>query len=193
MSYGVVLWAPTFYMRVHAMTPAEFGLVYGLMFAVVGTAGMITGGTISDRLSRKGVLDAPARVFLWSALAQAPFLIAAMLVQNLTISLVLMGVGLFILTATGGLQGTTVQLMTPNRMRGQVAALYLLTANLIGLGIGPTVTAVLSDTVFGGPMGIGLAIAATAGLTLPLGAFFIALSLRAVRASAAALSESGQS
>ena len=32
----------------------------------------------------------------------------------------------------GGISGGTIQLMTPNRMRGQVMAVYLLVANLIG-------------------------------------------------------------
>jgi hypothetical protein len=48
-------------------------------------------------------------------------------------------------------------------------------------------TAVLSDTVFGGPMGIGRAIAATAAIALPLAAVLIALSLGPVRAVAGAL------
>jgi MFS family permease len=187
MSYAVVIWVPTFYMRVHAMAPGEVGLIYGLMFMICGTAGMLTGGAISDRLAARGALDAPARVFLGSTLLQAPFLVGAVLVPDTALSLSLMGVGLFVLTATGGLQGATVQIMSPNRMRGQTAALYLLTANLIGLGIGPTLTAVLSDTVFGGPMGIGRAIAATAAIALPLAAVLIALSLGPVRAVAGAL------
>lgn len=189
ISYAVVLWVPTFYMRVHQMAPADVGLIYGLMFALLGTAGMIAGGALSDRLARNGVIEAPARVFLGSALVQAPLLVAAMLVPDRTLSLMLMGAALFVLTATGGLQGATVQLMTPNRMRGQAAALYLLSANLIGLGLGPTLTAVLSDYVFGGPMGIGRAIAMTAAIVLPLGALVIALSLRPIRATALVLRE----
>ncbi len=187
MSYAVVVWVPTFYMRVHAMAPSDVGLIYGLMFMVCGTAGMLIGGAVSDRLAARGLLDAPARVFLGAAILHAPLVIGAMLVPDRVLSLVLMGAALFVLTATGGLQGATVQVMTPNRMRGQTAALYLLSANLIGLGIGPTLTAVLSDTVFGGPMGIGQAIAATAAITLPLGAVLIALALGPMRAVAGAL------
>ena len=38
--------------------------------------------------------------------------------------------------------------IVPNAMRGQATALYLLIVNLIGLGIGPTAVALVTDKVF---------------------------------------------
>lgn len=38
--------------------------------------------------------------------------------------------------------------ITPNRMRGQMASVFIFVANLIGLGIGPTAVALLTDYVF---------------------------------------------
>jgi MFS family permease len=40
---------------------------------------------------------------------------------------------------------------TPNQIRGQVMALYLLTISLLGLSIGPTAVALLTDYVFKAP------------------------------------------
>jgi hypothetical protein len=37
----------------------------------------------------------------------------------------------------------------PNAMRGQATAVYLLIVNLIGLGLGPTAIALVTDRVFG--------------------------------------------
>jgi MFS family permease len=41
-----------------------------------------------------------------------------------------------------------IQDVTPPRMRGQLSALYLFAINLIGLGIGPTAVALMTDYVF---------------------------------------------
>src|SRR3546814_2728347 len=58
----------------------------------------------------------------------------------------------------GGMQAAMVQSLSPSRMRGMMAALYGAVVTIAGLGIAPTVTALLSDHVFGGPMGIGKAL-----------------------------------
>ena len=74
-----------------------------------------------------------------------------------------------------------VQLITPNRMRGQVIALYQLFANLIGLGLGPTVVAATTDYVFGYDEAIGKSIALCAAILCPLGGFVLWRSLPAIR------------
>src|SRR3546814_16098989 len=63
----------------------------------------------------------------------------------------------------GGMQAAMVQSLSPSRMRGIMAALYGAVVTIAGPGIAPTVTALLSDHVFGGPMGIGQALAAPTG------------------------------
>jgi MFS family permease len=41
-----------------------------------------------------------------------------------------------------------IQSVTPNRMRGQTIAIYLLLAGLLGIGFGPTAIALVTDHVF---------------------------------------------
>lgn len=38
-----------------------------------------------------------------------------------------------------------MQILTPNQMRAQISALFLLISNLIGLGLGTTLVALLTD------------------------------------------------
>ena len=38
--------------------------------------------------------------------------------------------------------------IVPNQMRGQTAAIYLFIVNLVGLGLGPTAVALVTDYVF---------------------------------------------
>ena len=71
--------------------------------------------------------------------------------------------------------------MTPNRMRGQVTAVYQLFANLIGLGLGPTVVAATTDYVFGYDAAIGKSIALSAAVLCPLGGLILWKSLPAIR------------
>ena len=53
-------------------------------------------------------------------------------------------------------------------MRGQAAAVYFLSNNLIGLGLGPTAVVSITDFVFKNDATIGKALALTAGTMWPL-------------------------
>ena len=41
-----------------------------------------------------------------------------------------------------------LQIVTPNQMRGQVTAFFLLVYNVIGFGLGPTMVALFTDYLF---------------------------------------------
>jgi len=47
-----------------------------------------------------------------------------------------------------GVAPVALQVVAPNEMRAQVSAMYLFVVNIIGLGLGPTVIALLTDHVF---------------------------------------------
>jgi MFS family permease len=47
-----------------------------------------------------------------------------------------------------GVAPAALQQVAPNEMRAQVGAMYLFVVNIIGLGAGPTVIALLTDRVF---------------------------------------------
>ena len=47
-----------------------------------------------------------------------------------------------------GVGPAAIQQMMPNTMRAQASAIYLFVINLIGLGLGPTVVATLTEDVF---------------------------------------------
>jgi len=55
-----------------------------------------------------------------------------------------------------------------------------MTANLLGVGLGPTVVAFCTDFVFGNDAAIGKSIALTAALLLPLGVLIIRSGLKQV-------------
>lgn len=58
---------------------------------------------------------------------------------------------IFFLTFPQGTNVAAFQLITPNQMRAQVSAVFLLVTNVFGLGLGATMVALLTDYVFGAP------------------------------------------
>jgi hypothetical protein len=83
-----------------------------------------------------------------------------------------------------------VQAITPNRMRGTMGALYGACVNLAGLGIAPTLIALMTDHLFGGPAGIGRSLAAMSALSLITATVCLLLGLKDFRLRALALEES---
>jgi len=55
----------------------------------------------------------------------------------------------FFLGTPIGLTQVALQDVTPNEMRAQVIAVYLLTVAIVGLGLGPSVIAAVTDFAFG--------------------------------------------
>lgn len=164
VNYSFMVWGPTYFMRVHNLSIAQVGLLMGLGFAVFGTIGVLLGGIWADRVRKAGHLDAPVRVAIRVALLQAPFFLLAYLSSNPTIAVILFCCGMLTAAMVGGLQGAMVQILTPNRMRGQASAVFLTVVNVLGLGLAPIATAVMTDYVFGDPNDIGLSLATTTAL-----------------------------
>jgi MFS family permease len=146
--YGTSAWIPTFLIRKYAWTGYQAGVVYGSIVCLFGTLGIVTGGRLADWLARRGVQDANMRVGLIGALAWLPAgaLYPLMPTGNLAAAVLIPTV--FLTSLPVGLAAAAIQEMMPNVMRGQASALYLFVINLIGLGLGPTAVAVMTDYVF---------------------------------------------
>jgi hypothetical protein len=74
-----------------------------------------------------------------------------------------------------------VQEITPNQMRGQLSAVYLFFLSLVGMGVGPTVVATFTDTLFKSDAAIGSSIALTIAIAAPLSAVLLWLARRPYR------------
>lgn len=188
-NYAFTVWGPTYFMRVHHLSVAQVGLISGLGFAVFGTSGMLLGGLWADRVQRSGHPEAPVWVSLRIALIQAPFFLGAYLSPDVRIAVVLFCCGMFTASMVGGLQGAMVQVLTPNRMRGQAAAVFLTVVNILGLGVAPTVTAAMTDYVFGGPAEIGKSLAATSAASLAVAVVLLTIGMKRAHERAKAVLE----
>jgi MFS family permease len=147
-SYGAAGWIPTLLVRRHGWTASRSGVVFGLIGMVCGTLGIVLGGYLADRLRQRGRADATLRVALIGAIAWLPFgaLFPLMPTGNWTV--VLLAPAYVCSSLPFGVAPAAIQQMMPNSMRGQASAIYLFVINLIGLGLGPTAVAVVTDYVF---------------------------------------------
>lgn len=167
-SFIPTLWAPAHFGRAYGLEPAQIGLAFGIIIGVFGTFGLLLGGFLSDRLARRGRHDAPVIISMVSGITQMPFMIGAFLVDSLPLALVLVAIGMVCCCMFGGLQAGTLQLLTPANMRGRMSAIYLLVANIAGMGIGPLVIGFCSEHVFSGPTSLGQALALITGVAITL-------------------------
>lgn len=185
--YAFQVWGPAYFMRLHDLTPSQVGLLFGLGYGGGGTIGIILGGLWSDALVRRGQAHAPIKVSLWAAWLQAPPFVAAYLLSDTALAMVLFAAGMVAASLVGGLQAAMVQSLTPSRMRGLLAALYGATVTLMGLGVAPTLTAAMSDHLFGGPAGLGKALAVTTVISLGGCSILILMGMNGARRRAEAL------
>ncbi len=164
--YGVQAWAVTFFVRVHGLSLAAAGALQGLTMLVAGTAGMVVGGRLADRWHGRGVRAARFRVPLVAAAGALPLLAGFALAPSAGLAASFFVALVFCLTAPWGALAAAIADLAPNRLRGQVVALYLLLQNLVGLGLGPTAVALATDRVFGDEAALPAALVAVGGLSL---------------------------
>lgn len=147
-SYGSSAWIPTFFIRNHGWNESQAGQVYGWIVAIASTLGIVAGGRLADWMVERGYKDATMRVGLIVALAWLPFGLLYPVVPNAYWAVALLIPAAFLASAPFGVSAAAIQQMMPNSMRGQASAIYLFVVNLIGLGIGPSAVAAVTDWVF---------------------------------------------
>jgi MFS family permease len=123
-------------------------MIYGLIVMVFGALGIAAGGRFADWLAERGYRDANFRVAFIVALAWLPTGILYPLVPSGTLAMWLMAPTIFLVAAPFGIAPAAITQIMPNQMRGQAAAIYLFVNNLVGLGLGPTAVALVTDYVF---------------------------------------------
>ena len=184
--YGVSAWVPEFLRRTYAMPISAAGFAFGLVTVAAGSMGVLSGGFFSDALLKRGHTDARLRATLFAALGALPFAAAFPLAGSAGLSLALV-FGMVFFTSTISTAGSTgVQELALPRMRGIAAAIYLFIFNGIGLSLGPTLFAVLTDKVFGDPAMLWRSLAFAAPSIAALAAVLSLVGLRPYRACVAA-------
>jgi MFS family permease len=154
LGYAVGAWLPTVMARTYGIQPGLVGQVLGISTMTMNTLGVFVAGRICDRLTTKGHSDAPILVCLGTAIAVVATSSFPAFMPNATLGLVMMCIAGFPFHGYVAMGPMAVNQVTPNQMRAQVSAVYLFTVNLIGLGVGPYLVPMISDSILRDPMQI---------------------------------------
>ena len=160
---GMALWTPTFLFRTYGWEIADAGIAYGVLLLIFGGSGVYLGGWVADYTDRNGRRGGPFIAALAFAVGAVLPACAYPLMPSDTWALALMAPMILCSSAPWGVAVSALQQMAPNELRGQVGAFYLFTVNLIGIGFGPTLVALLTDYYFADPAALRYSMAIVAG------------------------------
>jgi len=182
---GTSFWIPTHFIRNFGFSQGEIGGTYGLIVVVFGLLGVNAGGWLAGHWRKAGKTDAELRTGITGVLMTLPFGIVAPLLPDATLALAGFCGLTFFASFPWGAATAALQIITPNRMRAMVSALFLFLVNLVGIGIAATVIAMIKDVFFGYDEAINYAIAIAVGVVAPVSAFLLYRGLAPYRAAAA--------
>ena len=107
--------------------------------------GLLAGGWFSDRMARR-FARWPLYQFVWTTALVVPLQLAMLLVHWASVSFALAFLSMFVGWLGTGPAFAVIQTMVPQRARATATATILVGSSVIGMGGGPLVVGVLSDT-----------------------------------------------
>ncbi|MCQ4346922.1 MFS transporter [Pseudomonas stutzeri] len=185
--YAIGTWAPSFLIRSHGLSLQEAGILVGVVGGTCSAIGTVTCGWFTDRMVRR---DAGWQIGvpLLGTLLSIPFGLACFLwPQGVAFSAFGIAVPLaFLFYIPFGFFGTwwatpclsAISHLFPASRLAQATAIFVMGMTLLGVGLGPLVTGMLSDyfTPIAGSEALRYSLAASMSL-LVLAALFLALAL----------------
>ena len=161
IAYSVLAWAPAFFMRHFAWTPAHAGFDFGLTFAVCSVVGVLVGGWWSTQLRSRGMQDANYYVMQVALAAVVLPAMLAPLMPTAAFSLALYGIVAFFLSVPTGCSAAALQDLAPPPLRAQFIAVYYAVVSIGGAGLGPLVVGLLNDFAFRSDAKVGWSLSTT--------------------------------
>ncbi|GAA2649039.1 MFS transporter [Streptomyces spororaveus] len=140
---ALIAWLPSYFNRYYDMPTAKAAATAGLFALMIGI-GMIVGGIVSDRISRR----APVRkwaVAIGCSVGSLVLLMTAFRLPAGPVQLLVLGLGTVLCAGTAGPGAAMVANLTPAAIAATAFATLTLAQSLLGLAPGPAVTGMLAD------------------------------------------------
>ena len=147
IAYSHGFLAPTFE-RTWGWSPQKYAYVNGIALLLIGPLNMMIMGSISDWWTKKGVKDASLHILYIGFFIMIPSGVIPLFMPTAELAFALLcinTIGIGIVSAIGV---TSLLVITPAQIRGQVVALYYLAISWFG-SLGPIAVGELSSGVFG--------------------------------------------
>jgi MFS family permease len=161
-------WRAAFFSRTYHMGAHVYGPISGTLSLITAPVGVIIGAFIAERMHRRWP-DSHLRLALVVQILTMPFYILSTLMPTATLALAcqfVMGI-LMMVSAPSVL--AAMQIITPNEMRAQVNAVYMITISVVGNIFGAPVVAFMTDFLFRDPSQLRYAMMTMALVCTPVG------------------------
>ena len=156
--FGLLTWSPSLLTRSFSFEAADIALIFCLGVTLAGIIGSLGGGLFLDWIGRKtGMQRHIAIIAILAGLAAVAAAAMATPSQLLVVAGILGWTMASAVAAIGGI--AVLQRVLPAHCRGTAMSLVSFFAILIGLGLGPTLIAEVTETIFADPAAVGWSIA----------------------------------
>lgn len=156
LGFGSVIFVTLFFNKYHGVSSAEVGITFGTISLVTGPVGLLLGGYLADRWYKEGRKDGNVLALMAAPLGYAIPATVFPFMTDTTLAWVMLGVSNLFINLPSGVAYASLQMITPNQMRGQIIAAYVLCTTIIGYGMGPFLIGLFTDQLFGGELKYGM-------------------------------------
>lgn len=146
VTFGALTWYATYIIRFHGLSQAQTGIFLAFSVGIVGTVGSVLAGRFADYLGLAG----PHRriyVVIIGLLAAKPFALTFLLADNSVVALSALVIATFFANTISGPTFALIHNRFENELRPMATVVYLFAFNMIGLGFGPALVGLVSDTL----------------------------------------------
>jgi MFS family permease len=171
-------WAPTYARRVLGMAPHDVGIALGLITGIGGVLSVTAIGFLIDHRMSRGQKDITFHIYSLAALVALPLSSVGFLLDRVDALMLGLTVLMCFFNSAFGPGMAMLQMVTPDRFRGRVAAMMIVAISVGGYGSGPLIVGTLTDFVYRNPHHIGYSIATV----IVVGMISATLFLRSARA-----------
>ena len=187
--FAFLTWIVEFFVRVHGWSRTEIGLTYGSIAFFVGILGSIWAGFYAGRMLANGRGDAPMRLTMWGTIGLGPLAVIMPLVESDWLAIAIIIPITFFMAMPPGLSNAALQAISPNRLRGQMIAVYLICVSFLSYLFAPLIIGLMNDYVFGREDAIGLSLSSLAFINYLIAAICLFLSLKPLEKAVAKITE----
>jgi MFS family permease len=180
IAYSQQFMAPAFE-RTWGWPAEKYAYINAFALILIGPATVILLGALSDRWSQSGTKDAPFRLLIIGFFIMIPSAILPFFMPTPEMAYAILCINTVGIGMVSAVNVTSLLLITPAPIRGQVVALFYVTISMAGLFLGPTTVGILSTDVFG-ESELRLALASVPALYGLIPALLIPTALRLYRA-----------
>ena len=182
LDVGSRQWGAAFFQRTYGWSPAQYGMISGVISLVVMSAGLVLGTKWAEWFQNRGDAAGAYRVILYTRLLGIPFAVLMPVMPTPELSMAFNAVGFLTLGMSGPMLNAVMLAITPNQVRGQVMTLYLFIYTVVGVGFAPLITGLTTDYVFTSPDDLRWSLMLLHVIFMPLALWVTWLGLKPFRA-----------